>query len=239
MGVEPEMDPSNSSDVTTAFCDANSRSTGNYGYSVREAVGVFSSPEALERAVDELEVSGFDRAALSVLAPEGTIKDRVGHLYRNIAAIADGRHVPQRAFVESDSQVEGAAAAIGIPCYIGSVAGGGVTAVGFGAATAATVAGAVVGGLVGTGLGALLAGSMIRRQVHEVSEQLAEGGLVLWVSLRDDDAERSALHILTNAGGRDVHVHEFEREWTLKDRPLSDVQFDPLLWWPGDTPRNP
>jgi hypothetical protein len=51
--------------------------------------------------------------------------------------------------------------------------------------------------------------------------------------------ERRALHILTNAGGRDVHVHEFEREWTLKDRPLSDVQFDPFLWWPGDTSRYP
>ena len=52
-------------------------------------------------------------------------------------------------------------------------------------------------------------------------------------SLRDDDAERRALHILTNAGGRDVHVHEFERDWTLKDRPLSDVQFDPFLCGPG------
>ena len=117
------MDPS--SDVNTAFRDASSLSTGNYSYGVREAVGVFSVPEALERAVDELEVSGFDRAALSVLASEGTIKDRVGHLYRNIAEIVDGRHVPQRAFVESDSRIEGAAATIGIPCYIGSVAGAG------------------------------------------------------------------------------------------------------------------
>jgi hypothetical protein len=39
------------------------------------------------------------------------------------------------------------------------------------------------------------------------------------------------------AGARDIHVHEFEREWTLKDRPLSDVQFDPFLWWPGDRGR--
>jgi hypothetical protein len=61
--------------------------------------------------------------------------------------------------------------------------------------------------------------------------------LVLWVSLRDDDAERRAL--LTNAGGHDVHAREFEREWTLKDRPLADVQFDPFLWWPEDTSRNP
>lgn len=231
------MNPSNSSETNTALRDVNSLSTGNYGYGVREAVGVFSVPEALERAVDELEVSGFDRATLSVLASEGTIKDRVGHLYRSIAEIADNRHVPQRAFVETDSRVEGTAAAIGVPCYIGSVAGAGVTAVGLGAATAVT--GGIVGGVVGAGLGALLAGAMFRRHVHEVSEQLVEGGLVLWVSLRDEDAERRALHILTETDGRDVHVHEFEREWTLKDRPLSDVQFDPFLWWPGDTSKYP
>jgi hypothetical protein len=233
------MDLINPTDVNTTFRYTTSPSTENYGYIVREAVGVFSVPEALERAVDELEVSGFDRAALSILASDETIKDRVGRLYRNIAEIADNRRVPQRAFVETDSRIEGAAAAIGIPCYIGGVAGAGVTAVGFGAATAATVAGGVVGGVVGAGLGALLAGGMIRRHVRKVSEQLAEGGLVLWVSLRDDDAERRALHILAASGGRDVHVHEFEREWTLKDRPLSDVQFDPFLWWPGDRSRYP
>lgn len=224
------MDQINSSDVNTAFRDASGVSTGNYKYIVREAVGVFSSPEALERAVDELEVSGFDRATLSVLASEGTIKDRVGRLCLDPAEVSDNRFVPQRAFVETDSRVEGATAAVGIPCYIGGVAGAGVSAVGFGAATAVTIAGGVVGGVVGAGLGALLAGAMIRRHVHEVSDQLAKGGLVLWVSLRDDDAERRALHILGNAGGREVHVHEFEREWTLKDRPLSDAQFDPLLW---------
>jgi hypothetical protein len=56
---------------------------------------------------------------------------------------------------------------------------------------------------------------------------------VLWVSPRDGAAEKRALDILTKAGARDVHVHEIEREWTLKDRPLSDVQFDPFLWWPS------
>jgi hypothetical protein len=221
------MNQINSSDVNTGV--ANVVSTGNYGYLVHEAVGVFSTREALERAVDELEVSGFDRATLSILASEGTIKDRVGYLCLNPAEVSDNCHIPQRAFMETDSRVEGATAAIGIPCYIGGVAGAGVSAIGFGAATAATIAGGVVGGVVGAGLGALLAGTMVRRYVDNISDQRAEGGLVLWVSLRDDDAERRALHILRNTGGRDVHVHEFEREWTLKDRPLSDVQFDPLL----------
>jgi hypothetical protein len=109
-----------------------------------------------------------------------------------------------------------------------------VTAIGLGATAAATLAGPVVGGVAGAGLGAVLAGAVIRRRAEQVKEQLAEGGMVLWVSLGDADAERRALQILRKAGARDIHVHEFEREWTLKDRPFSEVQFDPFLWWPGD-----
>jgi hypothetical protein len=36
---------------------------------------------------------------------------------------------------------------------------------------------------------------------------------------------------LNDAGARDVHVHDLQREWTLKDRPLSEAQFDPFLRW--------
>jgi hypothetical protein len=89
--------------------EADSRSTGNYDYGVREAVGVFAHPASLERAVDELEIASFDRAVLSVLAANETIKDRVGHLYRNVAAIEDNRRVPQAAFAEMDSRIEGEA----------------------------------------------------------------------------------------------------------------------------------
>jgi hypothetical protein len=56
--------------------------------------------------------------------------------------------------------------------------------------------------------------------------------LVLWVSLRDDNAERHALEIMTGAGARDIHLHDIAREWNLRDRPLPEVQFDPFLCWP-------
>jgi len=112
------MNQSNSVDANTDSREADSRSTGNYDYSVREAVGVFADPAALERAVDELEIAGFDRAALSVFATDETIIDRVGHLYRNVAEVEDNRHVPQAAFAEVDSRVEGEAAAVGILFYI-------------------------------------------------------------------------------------------------------------------------
>jgi hypothetical protein len=214
--------------------DQNNCPDGTYRYQAREAVGVFTHPDALEAAVDELEISGFDRAAaISVLASDETIMERVGRLYRTVGEIEDNRQVPRAAFVSMDSLAEGEAAAVGIPFYIGGCAGAGA-AVAFGGAWAATIAATVAGGAAGAGLGALLAGAIARRGKDHVVEQLGQGGMVLWVSLWDEAAERRVLQILARAGARDVHVHEIEREWTLKDRPLSEVQFDPFLWWPGD-----
>ncbi len=199
-------------------------------YSSREAVGVFSSFEALEGAVDQLEITGFDRATLSVLATDTTIKDRVGRLYRSVGEIEDNSRIPQSAFASTDSRVEGEAAAVGIPLYIGGVAGAGA-AVAYGGALAATIAATLAGGVVGAELGAILAVTISRRHSGAVAEQVGQGGMVLWVNLRDADAEHRALEILTMAGARDVHVHEVQRQWTVKDRPLADVQPDPFLWW--------
>jgi hypothetical protein len=213
--------------------DQSNSPDGTYCYRVREAVGVFRDPDKLEAAVDDLEISGFDRAAISVLASDETIEKRVGRLYRTVAEIEDNREVPQAAFVSTDSLAEGEAAAVGIPFYIGGCAGAGA-AVALGGAWAATIAATVAGGAAGAGLGALLAGAIARRRKDHVVGQLVQGGMVLWVTLHDDIAERRALQILAQAGARDVHVHEIDREWTLRDRPLSEVQVDPLLWWPGD-----
>jgi hypothetical protein len=210
--------------------DKSNSTDGTCIYSAREAVGVFADSSALEAAVDEFEISGFDPATVSVLATDEAVKERVGHLYSTAAEMEDDRHVPQAAFVSNDSLVEGEAAAVGIPFYIGGCAGAGV-ATALGATLTATIVATIGGGAACAGLGALLAGAIARRRTSNLLRQLAQGGLVLWVSLRDDSAERRALQIMTKAGARDIHVHDIERQWTLKDRPLSEVQFDPFLWW--------
>jgi hypothetical protein len=205
-----------------------SDTSGTVNYSVREAVGVFSDFDALEAAVDELEVSGFDRAAISVLASDEKIKERMDGLYPTLLEIEDDRRAPGAAFAEKDSRVEGEAALVGIPFYIGCVAAAAVAA-GSGGLAVPTIGTMLAGAAAGGGLGALLAGAVARRHSDSVSKQLARGGTVMWVSVRDDDAVKRALQILTKTGARDVHVHEMQREWTLKDRPLSEVQPDPLL----------
>ena len=201
---------------------------GTMTYPAREAVGVFDTPDALEAAVDELEISGFDRAAISVLASDATVRDRLGKLYGSVGEIVDDPRAPLAAFVSKDSRMEGQAATVGAPMFIGGIAGG-LAVVASGGALVAAFAGAIALGAVGAGIGGLLARVIAHRHLDRVWEQLAQGGLVLWVGVRDEAAGARALEILSKAGARDAHLHEIQREWTPEDRPFALGQPDPFL----------
>ena len=193
-------------------------------YCAREAVGVFPTPDALERAVDDLEIAGFDRAGISVLATDAKVKERIRHLYRSAAAVADDPTASQAALAPQDSRIEGEAAAVGVPFQIGGFAGA-AAVVAAGGTLAAAIAAMILSGAVAGGLGALLALAVARHHAQGVREQVAHGGLVLWVSTPDEASERRALAILRKCSAKLVHVHSIEREWG-QDRPF---QFDPFL----------
>ena len=67
---------------------------------------------------------------------------------------------------------------------------------------------ALVAAAGGAALGGALGGMMHRHHVRRVQEQLARGGLLLWVNVRDAAQETSALEILAALAAHDVHVHE-------------------------------
>ena len=193
---------------------------GNESCNVFEAVGVFDSAGALEAAVSKLEISGFDRAALSVLASDAVVRERLGPLYKSVAEIEDDPRAPQAAFASSDSLVEAKSAAVGLPLFVGGIAGG-LAAIASGGALAIAFAAVVGGGAIGAGVGALLARVIDERHVDRVCEQLAQGGLVLWVNFHDADADAEAgaraLAILIEGGARDAHLHEIRRVWMRKE----------------------
>ena len=201
---------------------------GNWTYPVREAVAVFADADSWEQAVTDLEMSGFDRAGVSVLGSSGAIKARVGRLYGSIAEAEDDPRAPRSAFVSRGSRLEGEAAAISVPLFIAGLTGAWAV-VASGGALAASVAALLLGSVGGAGVGALLARTIARHHRHSVAEQLALGGLVLWVSVPNARAEARVLEVLRRHGGRHVHVHETMREWGPRQRPLSDEQVDPLL----------
>jgi hypothetical protein len=198
------------------------------GDGTREAVGLFANPDILEAAVDALEGSGFDRAAISVLATDSKAREKVARYYRTIKEAEDGAAAPRTAFVSKDSRTEGEAAVVGIPLYMGGLAGAAAVAA-TGGALAFAIGITILGSAAGAGLGAILAASIARHHTAQVQEQLRKGGLVLWVSVPTPEDENRAVAILEKTGARDVHVHEIAREQVQSELPRKLFQADPFL----------
>lgn len=213
----------------------NGEGREGWSYRAREAVGVFATPEALQSAVDQLLLSGFDRAGLSVLGTDTAVKAQIGRFYRSVAEVEDESRVPRSAYVSQDSRVEGQAATVAVPLYIGGIAGA-AAIVASGGALAVAIGGAIGGAAAGAGLGALLARAVARHHADRVAAQLARGGLVLWVTIPDRESERQAVAALRKAGARDIHVHELQRQWGPDQRPLAETQPDPFLEDPRSGP---
>ncbi len=176
-------------------------------YRAREAVGVFSDPNALETAVNELEVSGFDRASISVLGSDAEVRKRVGRPYGNVAEIEDDARAPRASFEPESERIENQAATVVFPLYIGGLAGA-AAVVAAGGALALAIAVAIIASAAGVTLGGLLAGAIAEHHATRIEEQIAQGGLVLWVKVADSNAEKRALAVLENCGAHDVHIHE-------------------------------
>jgi hypothetical protein len=165
---------------------------------IKEAVAAFDTADALDAAVFALETHGFDRAAFSVLASEDAVKQKLGHRYRQVKELEDEPNAPRATFFSRVSRLEAD--------YLPAPALAGI-----GALVVAGI-GTVIPVLVAAGIGALL-GAALGRVLHEqhaklVSEQLARGGLLLWVNVRNENDEKTALEALSTHAAHDVHIHD-------------------------------
>jgi hypothetical protein len=173
----------------------------------REAVGVFHDEKALQTAIDELMVSGFDRSHVSLVAGHRAIEEKLGHMYRKVAAIEDDPTVPKLAYVDADSRHEAEIGIIGGLAYVGALAAAGAI-VASGGALAVTLIGAAAAGGTGGLVGAALARLVAKHHADYLGEQLDRGGLLLWVQTPDAEHEERATTVLKACGADDVHVHD-------------------------------
>lgn len=178
----------------------------NLFVTVTEAVGVFSTEDALVQAADELMSHGFDRADVSLLASEETIVEKLGHRYRSVRELEDNPSVPTTAFITDEGlgAIEGGV--IGGLFYLPALAGV-VAVVASGGTLAAAIAAAAILGGVGGGVGGVLAGIIGRQHGDKIASEIEHGGLLLFVRTPNTEMEAKAMDILTAAGGRDVHIH--------------------------------
>lgn len=187
-------------------------------YRVREAVGIFQHLDSLESTVDELENSGFDGAAISILATDVKAKERLDHLYRRLDDVEDNDRALQTAPISRDDRMEGKALAVGVPLYVGGVAGAWAIAAA-GGALALAVAAVIALGIGEVSLGAFLAEVVARGHSARAQDQLRKGGFILWVDTPTPEAEKRATVALDEMNARDVHIHETHREWSIKNLP--------------------
>jgi len=195
---------------------------------IREAVGVFHDWSSLQAAVDELQVSGFDRGEISLLAGERAVDEKLGHVYQKVSELEDDATVPKAAYVGRDSMVEARVGVIGGLAYVGALAAVGVI-VASGGTVAAAIVGAVAAGGGGGLIGSVASRWLGRDRAKEVQAQLDKGGLLLWVRARDGDLERRAVDILGKHSADDVHVHDIPRSTAPETDPLAGLEPDPFL----------
>lgn len=199
-----------------------------YQYEVREVVGTFENALSFEDAIEELEVSGMDRADISMLASQKSVEEKLGHLYHKTSELGDEGRVPQAIFASHHEIAEGKAAIVGIPAYIGG-SGAGIAIVASGGTLAIAALVAAAGAAAGAGIGALFAHAVGEHHAQTLREHLTAGGLLLWVRVHNDAQEESAIAVLTRSGGKSVHAHSITRHWSEADIPLHDFNPDPLL----------
>jgi hypothetical protein len=180
--------------------------TRENGSITREAVGVFADAAALEAAMDELLISGFERADLSLLAAAATVDAKLGHRYKKVEEVEDEPAAPRTFFVTQDAIDEVKAALVGGLVFLGAVGALGAV-VASGGALAATITGAALGGGTWGFFGEILAKFVGDHHASYIQEQLAHGGLLLWVRCSNLEQEKRAMDILARHSGRDVHMH--------------------------------
>lgn len=195
---------------------------------VREVTGVFRSREALEAAVEALLEGGFDRADVDLMASVDTVREKLGGLYAPAEELADVPDVPRRAFLAQEDVIIPMAAAAGILTYLGAI-GGALGVVASGGALALAIAAAGVGVAAAGGLAALIARSLGREQAKKLEQQIATGGLVLWVRVRSPERENKAQQILKDHDAEAVRVHEIEIDKRFEGTPLDSLVLDPWL----------
>jgi hypothetical protein len=176
----------NGTNITESLGDADK---------IVEVVAVFTAAQKLQKAIDDLMSSGFDRADLSLLASEKIVDEKLGHGYQSVAELEDEVTVPRSCYIAPESIGDAEGALISIPLYIGALGAAGCI-LSYGGAVLAAIKGAILGGGAGALVGLGFAKLIGSRHARYLRGQLSHGGLLLWVRTGDIPHIKRAVGIL-------------------------------------------
>lgn len=173
---------------------------------VREAVAIYHSPANLQAAVDELLTRGFDRAQLSLMASEHTVRQKLGQKSFDVRELSDNPETPRQEYRSEAILGNAQGALIGGLAYFTGLAAAGVVIATGGTAIAGMAAALLAAG-TGGAIGTVLAKLLGRSHARYFEEQIQKGGIVLWVMTPTPEDERRALDILSRHSSEAVHIH--------------------------------
>ncbi|MDB5491390.1 MAG: hypothetical protein JWO78_1239 [Micavibrio sp.] len=189
-------------DTVQAVNETPAIQTPHPAVNVREAVGVFSDMEALNQALVEID-HRFPRHAVSVLGSRTEIEEQFGEKTVSPDRADSDATTPHEAPLRPEEKALARAALIGGGAYVGAVA----LAIAAGAvALPVTIMAAAIGGGGGAAFGAIL-GKVLGDHYHQdIEEQIAKGGLLLWINTPAMEDEQDACDILHRHGATHVKV---------------------------------
>lgn len=119
----------------------------------REAVALFKDEDSLQAAIDDLLASGFDRAELSLLGTEDTLRSTFGDRFKTSAELEYVEGVPRSCYCSVESLGDSQGGIIGGLVYVGAVAATAMVVVS-GAPLGAIIAACVLAGGAAGAVGA-------------------------------------------------------------------------------------
>ncbi len=175
--------------------------------SIREVAGIFKDSNALQDAIDELSISGFERYELSVIGSEKAMKDKFSVAFKNPKSLIDNPKTPRGVNIATEEMgvAEGAVVSGGV--LIGVVAS--LIAAG-GVAVHSVIPAAVIGATAGTAFGGVMAQLIGNAHAERLQKQIDKGGLILWVRVDNKTKEKLAYDILQGHDAKYVHVHDIK-----------------------------
>lgn len=174
---------------------------------IREVTGVFASGNAVNPAVDDLLLAGFDRADIDIVGKPGAMR---------------------REFVAPEDITALFAICLGVAGCLGAMISAFIV-IGSGGTIVWSVICVLVGGAVGCATGMLIAHLLARHWAPAQATSADNDDVMLCVRVRTDEREWKAQQILAGSGATAVRVRQTSIEKRLEDLPLSSLRPDPWL----------
>lgn len=153
---------------------------------IREVVGLFADRVSFEAAVHHLLESGFERPDLSVL---------------------DSHESLEAAGQPAKPWKDVLTALVGEVKYEGPLVASGAILLA-GGPTAALIASVIGAATAGVATKTILDEVTATPHTESFANALDAGGLILWVACHDETQETTALKVLEQFGGDNVHIHQ-------------------------------